>query len=171
MRRFAPDSTRRHASDSGDGKEDAMKPILLATDGSPSAEEATREAISLAKKLETPLVATAVEHVDPSAYGYYGYGYSQVYSELKQGAHEQVRAALDKVAAQSKAEGVPCETVLLDGPIVEGICQLAEERNPEMLVVGAHGWGPVKRLIFGSVSLGLLHDAPCPVLVARDGTA
>jgi nucleotide-binding universal stress UspA family protein len=35
-----------------------------------------------------------------------------------------------------------------------------------MIVVGAHGWGAVKRLVFGSVSLGVLHEAPCPVLVA-----
>ena len=36
-----------------------------------------------------------------------------------------------------------------------------------MIVVGAHGWGAFKRLVFGSVSLGVLHEAPCPVLVVR----
>ena len=120
-----------------------MRPILLATDGSPSAEHATHEAITLAKKLQTPLVATAVEHVDTGIYGYYGYGYSEVYTELKKGAHMQVQAALDKVADQAKQAGVPCETVVLEGPVVEEICKLAEQKSPEMLVVGAHGWGPM----------------------------
>jgi len=36
-----------------------------------------------------------------------------------------------------------------------------------MIVIGAHGWGAFRRVVFGSVSLGVLHDAPCPVLVAR----
>jgi nucleotide-binding universal stress UspA family protein len=47
-----------------------MKPILLATDGSPSAQEATREALELARMLHAPLVAVAVEHVSVPTYGY-----------------------------------------------------------------------------------------------------
>jgi hypothetical protein len=35
------------------------------------------------------------------------------------------------------------------------------------IVIGAHGWGAIRRLAFGSVSLALLTNAPCPVLVAR----
>jgi nucleotide-binding universal stress UspA family protein len=145
-----------------------MEPILLATDGSPSAAEATREAIGLAKRLDAPLVATAVEHVDTASLGYYGYGLSTVYSELKKGAHDQVEGTLERVARQAEDAGVECETVPLEGLVVEEICKLAAERRPELLVVGAHGWGPVRRLFFGSVSTGLLHDAPCPVLVARE---
>jgi hypothetical protein len=32
-------------------------------------------------------------------------------------------------------------------------------------VVGSHGWGPIRRLVFGSVSRALLDHAACPVLV------
>ena len=35
------------------------------------------------------------------------------------------------------------------------------------LVIGSHGWGAVKRAVFGSVSTGVLHHAACPVLVVR----
>jgi nucleotide-binding universal stress UspA family protein len=51
-----------------------MKPILLATDGSPSAEAATQEAIDLAQAFSAPLVVVSVVHpaVPPYA-GYYGY--------------------------------------------------------------------------------------------------
>jgi nucleotide-binding universal stress UspA family protein len=144
-----------------------MRPILLATDGSPSAEEATREAISLAQKLNVRLFAAAVEHVDAAKLGYYGYGYSQVHAELEEGARIQVEEALARVADQAAEAGVPCETMHLTGPVVEAICELAEQKEPELVIVGAHGWGPVRRLLFGSVSRGVLHEAPCPVLVAR----
>ncbi|HVW88310.1 MAG TPA: universal stress protein [Gaiellaceae bacterium] len=144
-----------------------MRPILLATDGSPSAEEATREALDLASGLGAPLVATAVEHVSAPAYGYYGY--AEVYSELRKGESEHARQVLDEVAARAAALGVECETVALDGIVVDEICKLAKERDAQLVVVGAHGWGSLRRFVFGSVSTGLLHEAPCPVLVARAG--
>ena len=36
-----------------------------------------------------------------------------------------------------------------------------------MIVVGNHGWNAIRRAVFGSVSAGLLHEAPCPVVVVR----
>ena len=36
-----------------------------------------------------------------------------------------------------------------------------------MIVLGAHGWGTVKRILFGSVSTAVLHHASCPVLIVR----
>jgi nucleotide-binding universal stress UspA family protein len=138
---------------------------LLATDGSPSAAEATREAIELARALDAPLIAAAVEHVSAPSYGYYGY--AEVYSELRKAEHEHVFVVLDEVSERAAAAGVRCQTFPLEGPIVDEICRLARERDAAMIVIGAHGWGAIKRLMFGSVSLGVLHDAPCPVLVAR----
>jgi nucleotide-binding universal stress UspA family protein len=38
---------------------------------------------------------------------------------------------------------------------------------PDLLVVGSHGHSPVERLFIGSVSLELIHKAPCSVRVAR----
>src|SRR5437764_2929481 len=63
--RFRPDSAAvppRH--DRGvELRRPEMKPIVLATDGSPSAAEATLTAVELAKALGAPLVAVSVEHV------------------------------------------------------------------------------------------------------------
>lgn len=142
-----------------------MGPILLATDGSPSAAEATREAIELARALGAPLIAAAVEHVSAPAYG--DFGYADVYSELCKAEHEHVYTVLDEVSQRAATAGVSCQTFPLEGAVVEKICKLARERGAAMIVIGAHGWGAMKRLMFGSVSLGVLREAPCPVLVAR----
>jgi nucleotide-binding universal stress UspA family protein len=40
--------------------------------------------------------------------------------------------------------------------------------SADVIVLGAHGWGALKRIVFGSVSTAVLHSAPCPVLVVRD---
>ncbi|HEY5099822.1 MAG TPA: universal stress protein, partial [Gaiellaceae bacterium] len=39
------------------------------------------------------------------------------------------------------------------------------ERGVRLIVVGAHGWGRVGRVIHGSVSEYVLHHADAPVLV------
>jgi nucleotide-binding universal stress UspA family protein len=142
-----------------------MKPIMLATDGSPSAAVATDEAITLAKALGTYLVAVAVEHVSVPAYGYYGY--TEVLAELTEAEHQHVAEVLAQVEGLATYAGLECETMKLKGPVVDSICKAAREVNATMIVIGAHGWGPLRRLVFGSVSTGVLHEAPCPVLVAR----
>lgn len=142
-----------------------MQPILLATDGSPSANEATREAIELAQALRAPLVVVAVEHVTAPAYGYYGYG--EVYAELRHANAEHLSRVIANVEVQAEEVGVPCTSVIGDGPVVDEILRVAHDRKVRLIVIGAHGWGPVRRLVFGSVSLGVLHHAECPVLVAR----
>jgi nucleotide-binding universal stress UspA family protein len=146
-----------------------MKPILLATDGSPSASVATDEAIMLAKALGAPLVAVAVEHVSVPAYGYYGY--TEVLADLTKAEHEHVAQVLATARQRASEAGVECETTALKGPIVESICKAAKSHDATMIVMGAHGWGPLRRLVFGSVSTGVLHEAPCPVLVARGDDA
>lgn len=142
-----------------------MKPILLATDGSPSAREATREALELAEALHAPLVVVSVEHVTAPSYGYYGYG--EVYAELRKANAKHVQTVVAEVEARAEEHGIPCLSFVGDGPVVDEILRVARAREVRLIVVGAHGWGPVRRLVFGSVSLGLLHHAECPVLVAR----
>ncbi len=39
-----------------------------------------------------------------------------------------------------------------------------------ILVVGSRGYGPLRRVLLGSVSTQLVKSAPCPVLVVPRGT-
>jgi nucleotide-binding universal stress UspA family protein len=47
---------------------------------------------------------------------------------------------------------------------VEAVVQEARSEQDQLLVVATRGVGAVPRALLGSVTLGLLHDAPCPVL-------
>ena len=53
------------------------RPILFATDGSPSAAEAQQEAFELAQRLDAPLLVVSVAHATLPAVGYTAYGYSE----------------------------------------------------------------------------------------------
>jgi nucleotide-binding universal stress UspA family protein len=147
----------------------ATRPILFATDGSPSAEEAQKEAFELAQRLDAPLLVVSVAHVHLPAVGYAGYGYSNIVAELTQAEHKRVKELLAAIADSASVAGLSCSTVMADGFAVDEICQVASERDAQLIVVGSHGWGAARRFLSGSVSTGLVHAAPCPVLVVRPG--
>jgi nucleotide-binding universal stress UspA family protein len=148
------------------GKETTMKPILLATDGSASAEAALTQAIELSLLTESPLTVVSVMHPQAPAYGA-GYGYSsgELFIELEKAERERVDTVLAEAVAAAERAGVGAQAILADGNPVEEICRVASELEPRLLVVGAHGFGLVQRIVHGSVSTGLLHHAPCPILV------
>lgn len=144
-----------------------MKPIVLATDGSPSAAEATLSAVELAKALDAPLVAVSVEHVLIPTYGYFGY--SDVVAELTKMEQAHVQKTLEQAHAVAAEAGLDCETVACSGPVADAICRTARQLDARLIVIGARGWGPIGRALHGSVSTAVLHEAHCPVLVVRGG--
>jgi len=143
------------------------RPILLATDGSPSAEDAQKTALELAQRLDAPLLVVSVAHPAYPAGGYAGYGYANVVTEFTEAENKRVHELLSQIAETAALAGVSCSTVADDGSAVEEICRSAVDYDAQFIVVGSHGWGAARRLFSGSVSTGLVHSAPCPVLVVR----
>jgi nucleotide-binding universal stress UspA family protein len=144
----------------------SVKPILLATDGSPSAAEATLEAVELAKAFDTSLVVISVEHPPLLAgTGFYGYGELLV-------ENERIEAALSEACAVAAEAGVAYEGIHADdaASVADQICRLAATRKARLIVIGAHGWGAMRRVLHGSVSTAVVHLARCPVLVVPSGT-
>ena len=88
-------------------------------------------------------------------------------AELTRAEQKRVQKLLATIAAAACAAGMSCSNGLADGFTVEEICGIATEHDAQLIVVGSHGWGATKRFLSGSVSTGLVHSAPCPVLVVR----
>jgi nucleotide-binding universal stress UspA family protein len=141
-----------------------MKPIMLATDGSATAEKATGTAIELAKALDTDLVVVTIWEIP---YTTIGFSPAPVAGNLAQLSEEAACKIAANAAARAEEQGVETHTVVLRGIPVQEICATTKKLDPRFLVVGSHGWGAVRRALFGSVSTGVLHRAHCPVLVVR----
>jgi len=142
-----------------------MKPVLLATDGSPTAEKATATAIDLARQFDTELVIVSVWDIDYAGYGAMGFAPVPMNGELAKLGEEEAARVIAEAAARAEEAGVETRSVVLRGFPVEAICDAAEKFAPQFLVIGSHGWGGVKGGLFGDVSAGVLHHATCPVLV------
>jgi nucleotide-binding universal stress UspA family protein len=145
-----------------------MQPILLATDGSPAAEEATRTAIHYAKALDAPLVIVTAWGVTYEPIGLF---YGPIIPDVDQVGRERALQVVAYAATLAREAGVELEVLVSRGNPVERICTLAEDHDARLIVVGSHGWGPFKRALFGSVSTGVLHHAKRPVLVVRGDAA
>ena len=69
----------------------------------------------------------------------------------------------------SLPEGVRAEPMLLQGAPARALLELAERTECELIALGSHGYGAVRRLLLGSVASKLLRHSPRPVLVVPAG--
>lgn len=68
----------------------------------------------------------------------------------------------------SQLDGVPSEVVLVRNKnAVAGLCDFADNRDVDLLVVGTHGRTGLSRFLLGSVAERVVRHAPCSVLVVR----
>jgi nucleotide-binding universal stress UspA family protein len=136
--------------------------ILLASDGSEDAAVAVRAAVDISGKSgsELHVVHAWKASVPP---GYTGRPLPTTYSL------EYERATRDLLTGQVKrieaAGGMVAEAHLREGRTVDEILDLSEELHAGLIVVGRRGLSPLKSLIMGSVSDGLVRRATRPVLV------
>jgi len=64
-------------------------------------------------------------------------------------------------------EGVQVETLLREGRTVQEILKVARDSEFELIVMGARGISKIREMLLGSVSDGVIRNAPCPVLVTK----
>ena len=143
-----------------------LRRLAVAFDGSPESKVALRHAAALAAAAGAHLrLIAAVEPVVFPAFVNVPSG--DAYAEMVRARREFLEGEIDAATAALAADLV-VETRVLDGDAIDAICRGAEY-GVDLLVVGSRGWGPVRRVLLGSVSSRLLRVAPCPLLVVPRG--
>jgi nucleotide-binding universal stress UspA family protein len=142
--------------------------VLLATDGSEDAALAARAATEISGGIDAEL---HVVHVLPQFPRYAFPGVTpELYSYVLDRTDQETRDLLDEqVRHIEDSGGRVVETHTKRGPAVDEILDLAQELGVGLITLGSRGLGPLKNLVLGSVSEGVVHHAPCPVLVLRGG--
>jgi nucleotide-binding universal stress UspA family protein len=139
-------------------------PIVIATDGSESAERAAVAGATVARTLGTKAVLV---YVRPSL-GPLGEPY---YQEKLSEQMEYARAALERAQTLVSGEGCETDAEILEGNPADQVVELARARKAALIVVGSRGLGAVAGALLGSVSSAIIHRADRPVLVVPTAAA
>jgi nucleotide-binding universal stress UspA family protein len=86
---------------------------------------------------------------------------------LKETLEDQARAQLE-AARSSAPDDVTVEATLVTGEAVAALADAAKAPG-SILVLGSRAYGPVRRVLLGSVSRALANQAPAPLVVYPRG--
>jgi nucleotide-binding universal stress UspA family protein len=89
--------------------------------------------------------------------------YESIREALRQEAEKKVDHAVDSL------EDLSVSRAILEGPIPASIVEESRRSSLDLLVVGSRRFGPLRRLLLGSVSRALMHSAPCSLVVVPRG--
>ncbi|MGD9548650.1 MAG: universal stress protein [Candidatus Krumholzibacteriia bacterium] len=137
--------------------------ILVAVDFSDASESVVARASALAGPLGAEIWLIHVAEPDPDFVGFAA-GPQFKRDMVAEDLHRD-HAALEEMAAGIREGGIPCTPLLIQGPTVEKILAEADKLAVDLIVIGSHGKGAVKRMLFGSVSQGILQGTGVPVVV------
>jgi nucleotide-binding universal stress UspA family protein/nitrite reductase/ring-hydroxylating ferredoxin subunit len=136
--------TRARPAETGSAEAPPYARLLVATDGSATADRAARKGFAFAKRLDAEVVLCFVGHPRTG--------------EL---------VLQDTVATMGHEEGVDAELVIVEGEPAERIMQSATDQHADLVVVGNRGLAGAKALLLGSIPLTVAEYARQDVLIAR----
>jgi nucleotide-binding universal stress UspA family protein len=142
-----------------------LRKIMVATDGSKSANQAVELATSIAIVAGAELTIVHVLYLSPMVYGGYPPAMDKFYGDIRKDGARIISEA-SKIADKN---GVSAKTKLIEKnrTPVWAITSAANEGKFDLIVLGTRGMGGLKKVILGSVANGVVHYANTSVLVTR----
>ena len=133
-------------------------PIVLGYDGTEGARAAVAELARIAPLLGADVVV---------AFGYEASPMGGEVGDLAATLHERGEKVTAEAVEILTAAGVRATAEVVPGRIAEGLANLADSIDAQMLVVGSYGQRTLTSLLLGSTPNKLLHISRRPVLVVR----
>jgi nucleotide-binding universal stress UspA family protein len=137
-----------------------VRRILVPTDGSATAIEATDVAMGIAKRFGAEVVAVFVSTgrvVDPL---------EEDMIEASEGVHHSM-AGLRVAQTAAEKNGVPLKTVIAEGAVAHAILATQRDEECDLIVLGNTGRSGLQRMMLGSVAEAVVREAEVPVLVVK----
>lgn len=145
--------------------------ILVAIDGSKTADKALVFAFDLAAKYSADILVVSVFDVISTSLVARGMVYAPTgtskYLEELEAFHEKVLVDAAKKAKKFKAD-LKVSKKLLKGRAADKIVEAANEGGFDLIVIGNRGLGGIKEFFLGSVSDRVADEAKCPVLIVKE---
>ena len=138
-----------------------FKRILLATDGSPDAEQALVYARDLALRDGAQVIVVHAFQPVP------GYVRAPWRDEVTAHHVHAGQGVADNTAQSLKGAGIDVVVEVLEGPPADAILKVADVRDCDLIVMGSRGHGTLASLLLGSVSHRVLGHTRVPVMIVR----
>ncbi len=146
----------------GDGELPTAGPIVVGVDDSPFGTKALQYAMAEAAVRQTGVRAVTAYDVAHQAFP----ADPELVARMRADADTEAVGSISR--ALDEAQGMLDTPVTVDRVAVEGLAAdaiLSHADDAQLIVVGTHGKGLVRRVLLGSVSRQVLHDADRPVAV------
>jgi nucleotide-binding universal stress UspA family protein len=137
--------------------------LLVAVDFSDPTDSILRVARRLAKSLGASVWVVHAAEPEPDFVGY-DTGPEVVRDQVAKELREEHRR-LQEYTDQFRDAGLDAKAILVRGPTVAALLEMAEKQDSDLIVVGSHGRGMVAEMLLGSVSQGLIRARRWPVTV------
>lgn len=143
-------------------KNQNMKKIAVALDGSKNSIRGLSKAIEIAKQDKSKILGLNIMEL-PQAYFV-----NKSKQELKEDLLKKSEKIMKSAAQKCKNAGVDFESKIHPGgdPGFD-IVRYTKKYKVDTVVIGARGLNPVKELFLGSVSNYVLHKSKIPVLIVK----
>ncbi|KAL4636807.1 hypothetical protein ACB092_03G035100 [Castanea dentata] len=98
-----------------------------------------------------------------------GYLFSaDIMAAMNKHSNDVAECVVEKAKKMCKdLHDVKVETRIEHGDPRDVICQMTEKLGADVLVMGSHGYGLIKRALLGSVSNHCAQNVKCPVLIVK----
>jgi nucleotide-binding universal stress UspA family protein len=146
-------------------REGGLRRIGVAFVDTPDGREAVRHAAELAARTGLPLTLCSVVNVH--ANWFVPEAVRPEEETIPVEVRKDYQEALDRALAELPG-GVRATGQLLYGEVVDEL-SVVGERGVDLLVCGSRGYGPVRRVLLGTVSAALVRQASIPVVVVPRG--
>lgn len=153
-----------------------MKKILVAVDGSQSAQKAAKKAAELADQLKaevtlihvyTESAQIPVNQFNEVASYLSAETLDSIMEQQEDTIKEERQKILDQDAEFFAEKGIKADKVLLHGDPADEVCDYAKENNYDLIVVADKGHGKVERFLLGSISDKIVRHAKTSVMVVK----
>lgn len=148
-------------------REPRLRELGVAFDGSPESWAALALARDLAADAGAKVrLAAVLEGFGSEALAFRFAELSEIANveEVDESRRRKLQEQLDQGLAELPEE-LRGATTMLEGEPGEELVRLAEHEELDLLVTGSRGYGPLRRVLLGSISAKLVRDAGCPVVV------
>lgn len=145
----------------------AYSHILVALDESPMAYAAVEQALSLAQDLKSQVTIMSVIAIDPFV-GVDFYKVAPAITDYFIQAEKNAKERLEDVKQSFVRDGLSVNIKLIHGVSPsQGIIQVADEVNADLIIMGSHGRTGIQKVMLGSVAQNVLTQSPIPVLIVK----